>query len=177
MRKTLYLFTVVALLAACKSGTPTSGSTAAKADSVVMPYKASYSSSFAISDNSKNEQAVLQSYKDWEDGKLGNAAAYFADTIAFDFSNGARHKMARDSFVKFSQKFRDSLSSSKIDMISVVNLHATDKNEDWVSVWYKQTDTHKDGKIDSSLYNDVNHMKGGKIDYWTSLRQALKPAK
>ena len=177
MKKILYLLTAVALLAACKSGTPTSGSAAAKADSVVMPYKASYSSSFTISDNSKNEQAVLQSYKDWEDGKLGNAASYFADTIAFDFSDGSRHKMVRDSFVKFSQKYRDSLTSSKIDMIYVVNLHATDKNEDWVSVWYKQTDTHKDGKIDSSFYNDVNHMKAGKIDYWTSVRQSLKSGK
>ncbi len=174
MKQTLYLFAVIALLASCKNETKT---TAAKTDSATMIYKASYSSSFAISDSAKNVQAVLQSYKDWEDNKLANAPAYFADTVAWNFSDGSKYSMKRDSMVHFVQKFRDSLSSSKIDMVSVVNLHSIDKNEDWVSVWYKQTDTHKDGKVDSAFYNDVNHIKKGKIDYWTSMRQALKKAK
>lgn len=176
MRKNFYLLGLViigaALLASCKSGTQTANATST--DSVSMPYKASYSSSFTISNNAKYAQEVLQSYKDWEDNKLNNAPAYFADTVAMDFSDGTKFKLRRDSAVHFFQKFRDSLSSSKIDMISVVNLHSTDKNEDWVAVWYKQTDTYKKGKVDSAFYNDVNHIKNGKIDYITSLRQVMK---
>lgn len=176
MKKTFYLLGLViigaALLASCKSGTQ--NATAASTDSVSMPYMASYSSSFTISNNAKYEQAVLQSYKDWEDNKLTNAPAYFADTIAIDFSDGTRFKLRRDSAVHLFQKYRDSLSSSKIEMVSILNLHSTDRNEDWVTVWYKQTDTYKTGKVDSAFYNDVNHIKNGKIDYVTSLRQALK---
>ena len=79
--------------------------------------------------------------------------------------------------VKFFQKYRDSLSSSKFDMVSIINLHSTDKNENWVSVWYKETDTYKTGKVDSAFYNDVNRVKNGKINYVTSFKQALLPAK
>src|ERR1017187_7515888 len=116
MRKILYLFTVAALFASCKNGTKPATGAGAKTDSVVMPYKASYSSSFVISDSPKYAQSVLQSYKDWEDNKLSNAPAYFADTVAWVFSNGVYHKMKRDSMVRFFQKDRDSLSSSKIDV-------------------------------------------------------------
>ena len=172
MKKIFYLFAAAVLFApSCKNATQT---TEAKTDSVVMPYKASYSSSFTISDNAKNEQAVLQSYKDWEDNKLNNAPAYFADTVSADFSDGSKFKMRRDSMVHFFQKFRDSLSSSKILIDAVVNLHSTDKNADWVCVWYKQIDTHKSGKVDSAFYNDNNRMEKGKIVYISSLRAALK---
>jgi hypothetical protein len=177
MKKALYLFASmavgIALLASCKSGTKSTAD-AAKADSVALPYKASYSSSFTISDSAKNEQNVLQSYKDWEDNKLTNAPAYFADTVAMDLSDGSKFRLRRDSMVHFFQKYRDSLSSSKIDMVSVTNLHSTDKNANWVSVWYKQTDTYKKGKVDSAFYNDVNLVVNGKIGYVVSFRQVLK---
>ena len=177
MKKTLYLFVPViagiVLLASCK-GAPVSTAPAAKDSSVVMPYKASYSSSFTISDSVKNEQLVLQSYKDWEDDKLSNGAAYLADTLTMDFPNGLHLKLKRDSIIHFWQKFRDSLSSSKIDMVSIVNLHSIDKNADWVCVWYKQTDTYKTGKVDSAFYNDVNNVAKGKIVYVSSQRQQLR---
>ena len=179
MKKILYLFAVLALLASCKNETKSADSTADKTDSVVMPYKASYSSSFTISDNQKNAQAVLQSYKDWEDNKLGsNAAAYYADTLSWDSSTGLRKtKVLRDSLMHFFQKFRDSLSSVKIDVVAVTNLHSTDKNTDWVGVWYKETDTYKTGKVDSAFYQDDNNVVNGKIAFFSSKRQELKAKK
>lgn len=178
MKKILYLFTPVVigmvLLASCNGGAKTAGSTTAKTDSTPMAYKASYSSSFTISDSSKNMNEVLQSYKDWEDNKLSNGSAYFADTVAWDNTGGGHMVLKRDSIIHYWQKFRDSLTSSKIDLVSAVNLHSTDKNADWVSVWYKQTDTYKTGKVDSNFYNDVNNIVKGKIVYVTSFKQALK---
>lgn len=171
MKKILYLFAGIALFASCKNGTKTADT---KTDSVVMPYKASYSSSFTISDNAKNAQAVLQSYKDWEDNKLNNAPAYFADTVTVDFPDGTHFKLKRDSMVHFFQKFRDSLSSIKLDIAAVTNLHSTDKNTDWVGVWYKETDTYKTGKVDSNFYQDDNNMVNGKIVYVSSKKRILK---
>ncbi|HTD39085.1 MAG TPA: hypothetical protein VK671_00595 [Mucilaginibacter sp.] len=180
MKKALYLFVPItigiALLASCKSETKPAD-TATKTDSVVMPLKASYSSSFTISDNAKNEQLVLQSYKDWEDNNLKNAPAYLADTVTMDFSSG-RHLMAtRDGIVKDWQNFRDSLTSVKLDILAVINLHSTDKNSDWVSVWYKETDTYKTGKVDSAFYQDDNRMVKGKMAYISSKRRTLLPLK
>src|SRR5580698_6866475 len=97
MKKTLYLFAVVALFASCKNGSKTA---VPATDTVPMPYKATYSSSFVISDSTKNIKAVLQSFKDWEDNKLANAPAYFADTVSENFWNGYKFTLKRDSMVK-----------------------------------------------------------------------------
>jgi hypothetical protein len=173
MKQALYLLAAVALLASCKNGTNTAAS---KSDSTVMPYKATYSSSWQISDSAKVTQAVLQSYKDWEENKLANAPAYYADTVSWIFADGSSYRMRRDSLVHFLQKVRDSLSSSKIEIVSVINLYSTDKKAEWVGVWYKQTDTYKSGKKDSAAFNDVNEVKNGKVVFWSSYRQALKKA-
>ena len=170
MKKTLYLFTLVALFASFKNGTKTA---APATDSVPMPYKATYSSSFVVSDSTSNIKAVLQSFKDWEDNKIANAPAYFADTVSENFWNGYKFTMKRDSMVKVFQKYRDSLSSSKIEVTAYVGLHSTDKNSDWVCVWYKQTDTYKTGKVDSAYYEDDNEMVKGKIAWINDKRQAL----
>jgi len=172
MKKIIYVFAVIVSFTACKDAAKTTADN--KSDSTAMPYKASYSSSFTISDNQKNAQAVLQSYKDWEDNKLNNAPAYFADTVHVIFSDGSDMTITRDSLVHLGQKIRDSLTSSKIDLVAITNLHSTDKNTDWVGVWYKQTDTYKTGKIDSSFFQDDNNVVNGKIVFFSSKRQALK---
>ena len=182
MKKALYLLAAIALFASCKSGTSTDG-TAAKTDSATrkdslpMPYKASYSSSFAVSDNAKNEQLVLQSYKDWEDNTLKNGSAYLGDTITMDFANGKHLTLPRDGIIKEWQTFRDSLSSVKLNIVAVTNLHSTDKNSDWVGVWYVETDTYKTGKVDSAFYQDDNNVKNGKMIYISSKRRPLHPLK
>jgi hypothetical protein len=159
MKKTLYLFAAVALFASCKNGAKTA---APATDSVPMPYKATYSFSFVISDSTKNIKAVLQSFKD-----------YFADTVSENFWNGYKFTLKRDSMVKLFQKYRDSLSSSKIEVTAYVGLHSTDKNTDWVCVWYKQTDTYKTGRVDSAYYEDDNEMVKGKMTWINDKRQAL----
>jgi hypothetical protein len=175
MRKILYFLIPgivgAGLFASCNGSTSSGSNTA---DTLSMPYKASYSSSYTISDNSKNVQLVLKTYKAWETGKVSDAAAYFADTVAVDLANGEKYQLSRDSLLKITQGYRDEMSSSKINMISIVNLHSKDHNQDWVSVWYKQVDVQKNGEADSAFYNDLNHIQNGKIDYVTTFRQGLQ---
>ena len=165
------MLTVAVSVIGCTNQTKTAES---KEDSVLMPYTATYSASFVVSDKPKNAQSVLQSYKDWEDNKLSNAPAYFADTVAMTYWDGIQFRLGRDSMVRYFQKFRDSLTSSKIEILAVTNLHSVDKNADWVNVWYKQTDTYKTGKVDSAFYQDDNNLVNGKIVWINSKKQILR---
>jgi hypothetical protein len=179
MKKLLYPVIAVAIgitvLASCKSGSM--GSADAKKDSVTMPYKATFSSSFVPSDSAKYVQSVLQSLKDWEDNKLANGKAYYADTVVFYHWSGLKLNNKRDSVLKLFQKFRDSLSGVKIEVGAWLNSHSTDKNEDWVNVWYKETDTYKTGRIDSAFYEDANQIVKGKIVFTMDQRRNLPKGK
>lgn len=170
----------IVLLWSCKdsgkSTTAADSTTNSGTDTLTYPYKATYSSSVTIG-SAKNSQLTLQSYKDWEDNHLSNAPAYFADTVTMIFPNGTLIKMGRDSLVRVFQKYRDSLITSKLEIQAWTSLHSTDKNEDWVNVWYKQTDHYKIGKIDSAIYEDDNRIVNGKIDYVSSKMQKFKKAK
>jgi hypothetical protein len=172
MKKILSVCLMTIIAVACNNADKPAAT--ASSDSTTYPYKASYSSTVSLSTNSKNAQAVLQSYKDWEDNKLSNGTAYFADTVTMIFSDGTTYHLGRDSMLHMFQKDRDSLTSTVIDMQVWTNLRLDDKKEDWVGCWYKQTDTHKNGKIDSAFYQDDNRIKDGKIDLVISKKRAIK---
>jgi hypothetical protein len=56
----------------------------------------------------------------------------------------------------------------------VMAVKSTDKNEDWVLIWGMETDTHKNGKIDSvNLQETWRINKDGKADL---LMQYMRPA-
>jgi hypothetical protein len=88
-----------------------------------------------------------------------------ADSVEISFADGSEFKGTRDSAIAMAKKYRDSLSSVKIDMDVWTPVHVDDKNEDAVLTWYKETDTHKNGKVDSVYYHDVNGIKNGKITF------------
>jgi secreted Zn-dependent insulinase-like peptidase len=171
MKKITIFLAASLFMMSCKNET---ASTDAKKDSTAYPYKASYSSDWSISTNPKNAQTVLQSYKDWEDDKLSNGNSYIADTLEIDSWNGDKMRLTKDSTLRLWQKGRDSLSSTKISVIAWTTLHSNDKNEDWVSLWYTQTDTYKSGKVDSAFFQDDNRIQDGKIVFISTKKQAMK---
>jgi hypothetical protein len=172
MKKITVLLMVTTLFAACKN--EETKEIKETKQTLTMPYKATYSSSFVCSDNEKNAQTVLQSYKDWEDNKLNNWATYLGDTVNMIFFDGTNMRSPKDKFIKDAQVYRDSITSSKIEILAYTNLHSTDKNTDWVNVWYKQTDTWKKGLVDSAFFQDDNMLVNGKIVFISSKKQILK---
>jgi hypothetical protein len=139
-----------------------------------MPYTATYSSDFTVGKQS-DVLTVLNSYKDWENGDMADLKATTGDSIQYIFPNGFVFNNTRDSFMSFASKFRDSLSKVQISVTAWTSNHSVDKNEDWVNVWYKETDTYKSGKVDSLNFEDANQLKGGKIVFVTSHEQKFKP--
>jgi hypothetical protein len=103
--------------------------------------------------------------------------ATFGDSVEFYFPNGFIFKGTGDSAVKMAAKYRDSLSKVVLTFYAWTSNHSVDKNEDWVNVWYKEVDTYKSGKVDSTDYEDDNRVKDGKIVWGSSHKQSYMKKK
>jgi hypothetical protein len=146
---------LMALLAACNSTPTTTAADASKpaADSPAMkairsPYDIGYSSKFTI-DDPKNAESVLALWKAYDDGNLSSVRDLIADTMQAYLSSGAAMRGSRDSTIAGIQAYRNSFKSAIDRVDAVMAVKSTDKNEHWVLIWGTETDTHKDGKVDS----------------------------
>jgi hypothetical protein len=172
MRK-LLSFLAVAALAACNSSDAPKVQSATSTDSTVnekatekvtYPYEMSYSSQFEMADP-KNAVTILNLWKDWDNGTLSNGKDNFADSVTMHFADGSTIHTSRDSMIAMSQKVRDNYSHVVSQLHAVTSLKSTDKNDNWVNVWGKEIDTHKDGKVDSvELMETWRFNKDGKVD-------------
>lgn len=144
--------------------TETSEDSASLKSSAVLPYTASYSSSFKMGDDDYSSMIVQGSWKDWENNTMDNMRSWVADTIvAFQSDNTmlkgvdslqARWKRGRAGYTKV------------IDTINaVVPIYSTDKKENWVLVWATEINTDTKGKIDTiALMETWRINKDGKAD-------------
>jgi hypothetical protein len=179
MRKFLVPFLVLLCFAACKDSSTntaapaTAGNDSAVAAAVPLPYTAIYSSNF-VPGKQVDVATVLDSYKAWEINDMKAMRATFSDSITMVFPDGTKVYGTSDSIVKTAGTFRDSLSKVVLTFYAWTANHSVDKNEDWVNLWYKEVDTYKKGKVDSTEYEDDNLLKNGKIVYTSSHSQKYK---
>jgi hypothetical protein len=176
MKKLFFLLALPLCFAACTNNTTTTTTTVAPADTtaaVTLPYTATYSSTF-VPGKQTDVLTVLNSYKAWETGDMAGLKATCADSVSYVFPSGFVFNNTLDSFMTLVTKYRDSLSGVKIKMYAWTSNHSVDKNEDWVNVWYEETDTYKMGKVDSVNFEDDNLLKNGKIVWTSSHEQKFK---
>jgi len=179
MKNLIFILFVSVAYSAC-TGTTTaskesgaSTATSSGASSVSFPYNPQFSSKFSIGKDS-NSLTVLNSYKAWEAGDMTALGNTFGDSVYLNFSDGSEYALTHDSAIAMAKKFRDSLSSVKIDIAAWMPVHADDKNEDAVLAWYKETDTYKNGKVDSVYFHDINGIKDGKINFIETYSRKIK---
>jgi hypothetical protein len=180
MKKLSAIFLIPIFLIACSGGSTNSTATPAKdsvtaAPSVPLPYTAVYSSTF-VPGKPADVLTVMNNYKAWQDNDMAALRATIGDSLTLIFSSGAVLSTTGDSSIKLAKKFRDSLSKVDYTFYAWTSNHSVDKNEEWVNVWYKETDTYKSGKADSAIYEDDNRLKDGKI-VWTSSHSQKLPKK
>ena len=178
MKNLIFIIVVSAVYSSCTGSTTASNESSAgtpASSDISYPYTASFSSKISRGKDS-NALLVLNSYKAWENGDMAALANTFWDSLYMTFPDGTEIATTRDSAIAMAKKYRDSLSSVKIDMDVWMPVHADDKNEDGnaVLVWYKEIDTYKNGKIDSSYFHDINGIKDGKIDFLSSMARKYK---
>ncbi len=139
-----------------------------------LPYTATYSSNFTTDVSDADLKMVLNSYKDWADGNIPALEGSLADSVDFDASDGSSRKLSKADLGKIWSKSRDSLSSVKIEMYAWQKMYAKDKKEGHVITWYKETDTYKDGRVDSATYHDINGIRDGRISWYSSMKRGFK---
>ncbi len=182
MKKILLGLSLSVFLFSCNSGEEKAAAPAAETPVVAtadkpaadLPYKASYSSTWSTDVSDADLKTVMMSYKDWETNNMPGLQGAFADTVTVEMNNGDHLVKSKGDLVTFWSKFRDSLSSVRIDMEGWHKMYSTDKKEGYVVTWYKEYDTYKGGKVDSASYHDINQLKNGKISWYSQYKRKLK---
>ena len=179
MKKFLFYLSFGAFLLSCtndkdKAATTTTPAESTAKSTVELPYTASYSSSWSTDVSDADLKMVLMTYKDWADNNLSAVGAALADTVEVDFSTGDNVRLPRAGIMKLFTTYRDSLSSVTINMQAWHKMYATDKKDGYIVTWYKETDTFKNGKVDSASYHDINQVKDGKIIWYSQYKRPLK---
>ncbi len=180
MKKVLFCFSLALFLFACNNnGTKTAAmSTGSSADTVKpkmdLPYRASYSSQWSNNVSDADLKMVLMTYKDWADNNMSGLGSAMGDTVIVDLSSGEHLTKSNADLLKMWSTLRDSLSSVKIDMSAWNKMYSTDKKEGYILTWYDETDTYKNGKVDSASYHDINQVKNGKIIWYAQYKRPKK---
>jgi hypothetical protein len=58
-----------------------------------------------------------------------------------------------------------------VQVISWTKLHETLKGDNFIDVWYRETDTYKDGKVETANFADRKQLLNGKIIWYSQYRQ------
>ena len=169
----LGFFTLSILFAGC-AGSNNKTETANAKSSIKLPYEASYTSD--ISDNVSDSDLLLalNTYKYWETGDMQGLRSTMGDSMSVNGADGFTFNGLTDSLMNYWQSHRDSMSSVSISMDVWRKNHVAKDSSNYITVWYKEIDTYKSGRVDSANFSDVNAVKNGKITWYSSFRQSLK---
>lgn len=105
---------------------------------------------------------VMKSLKAFETGDTDAAAAAFGDTVdlRFDYLHA---RLSNDSLKKFFANERANYTSMTIKMSDWESVISKDKKTEYVTLWYRQIWTDKNGKTDSLAVIDDAKIVNGKI--------------
>lgn len=183
MKQSPFLLVLLSLVACnaneqakVKSATETEATTEAKAEPAYA-YTPSYSGKFEIGDPN-HTKTVLDLFKTWDNNDPEQAKKLFADTVTILSANGTVMSGPTDSILKASAPYRNSLGTVTSKVHAWVPLKSTDKNENWVSVWYTEYRTKADGKTDSTELQETWRLnKDGRADLLMQYERKNPPAK
>ncbi len=163
--KNLFLLAVISLCVfACKNAETHSAEVAKTDEAAATAFVYPYSTKKPYRDweiGSQNNSVIAMSgLKAFETGDIPGTLSYFADSCEMVF-NDYNEKLDRKALEKFFIDERARYASVKIVMQDWMSVISKDKTEEWVTMWYKQINTMKDGKVDSvNVVNDLKIEKG-----------------
>lgn len=166
MKRVFFCLGLAALMAGCNTGTE---STNAPADETTSAESIDYA---YMPENHPpdnwdrgdmhNAALVLKSLKAFETGNIDECVSYFADSVHW-LGDSMDVKVSNAQMRDMLNGYRSQLSSVRIDMNDYESVISKDKKDQWVGLWYKQVNTHKDGSVDSTYHMDDLKIENGKI--------------
>lgn len=169
--KQLLFVCSIALLAGCnnagtgeakKDSTGTTETAAAKKPLPEMPYQLEKPYSNWQTGDPQNAVTVMNSLKGFETNDIPKCMTGFADTVKINF-DGMQGTFSKDSLAKMFTQQRGMYTGFTVKMGDWESVISEDKKEEWVTLWYKQYMTGKNGKTDSSECINDAMIKNGKI--------------
>ncbi len=142
-----------------------------EADTIVFPYQPLYSSNFNNDVSDKDLLTVLNSYKLWENGFMADLADVYADTVTFISPDGREYIGTKAGLLEQWTKKRDSIKTIQVQVIAWTKLHEPAKGDNFIDVWYRETNTYKNGKKEVANYADRKQLVNGKIIWYSQYRQ------
>jgi hypothetical protein len=175
MRRIIVIAATAALFASCNNATTEKkdAMAPAAADSVQYPYKPLYSSSFSIGDHD-NAKIVLDIWKAYEENRLSDTKAYWADSVTMEFADGFKLHTSRDSLIVGGNADRAQYASVIDSVQAWIPLHSIDKKEDWVGVWAMEYTQTTKGKKDTVDLHEIWQLKNGKVVYMAQYKGKRK---
>jgi hypothetical protein len=175
MNKLFVLFAFVTFATSCKSDNPAATETT---DSVVAPkesapvnflYPSTYPSDWKIGDP-QNIVKVQELYKIMlSDSNYEAMLPYLADSIENVLFDNRKLKLSSKDFVQTVKQFRGGFKSLNEEFRNYVSLRSDSQNLDMVLLWIKENGVRKNGKVDSSGYQETWIFdKNGKLNYRSS---------
>ncbi|WP_026898992.1 nuclear transport factor 2-like protein [Daejeonella oryzae] len=181
MKKLILFICLLAFFASCNTGDKKadvnnqSDSTVSGKPAADLPYTATYTSNWSDNVSDEDLRKVLMTYKDWSSGNMEGLGNAMADSVEYDMNTGKKYKVTRSELLNMWKTSRDSLSSVAIEMNSWNKMYSPDKKDAYIVTWYKETDTYKNGKVDSAYYHDINQLKDGKIIWYSQYKRPARP--
>ncbi|TCD28220.1 hypothetical protein EZ456_05895 [Pedobacter psychrodurus] len=161
MKKLSCLIMATLLFAACENKEAKTTDTAT-ADSTKYPYTIKQVQNWEMNPDTKNAITAMTLIKTFENLDTASMSKVLADSVALDV-DGYKFKGTKPQFLEEIQGEFDKMKGFKIEMHDMESVVNKDKSEEWVSLWYSQVSTTKEGKTDTvALFNDIQ-LKNGKV--------------
>ncbi len=162
MQKLSLILLWAVFLTACSS--KNKSDSAAVADMLKFPYKATYSSDITVPGNPVNAQKVLRVWKMFESGNIKGMRSYYADTVTYNSADGMNFHGPIDKLLAYAKQDIDGLDSMRFDIVMWQSAHINDRDEDLVSIWSRERRyPKKGGKPDTVLMQENWQVKHGKV--------------
>ncbi|MDQ0639434.1 PBP1b-binding outer membrane lipoprotein LpoB [Pedobacter sp. W3I1] len=150
MKKLSSLIMAALLFAACQNKEAKTADTAT-ADNTKYPYTIKQVQNWQMNPDTKNAITAMTLIKTFENLDTASMSKVLADSMALDV-DGYKFKGTKAQFLKEIQGEFNKMKGFKIEMQDMESVVNKDKSEEWVSLWYSQVSTTKEGKSDTVAY-------------------------
>ena len=172
MKKIFFYASVVLIAASCnnkgeETKTATADSTATVSNEPAKPApELAYTLDHPYGDwqpgNAQNTATAMNALKGFATNNIAESLTNFGDSVRIRMDN-YDEKVSHDSLNALFTTWRNNYSTVVIHMEDYLSVISKDKKDEWVTMWYKQINTDKKGKVDSVYCVDDVKLANGKI--------------